>query len=187
VRRHYRDTCASLDLLGTKALVPLETLYQELPLLREVQRERLPREPQKPRQNEDDKSRSSLGAAEILRWEEHIRDEQVTYLRHSLDELFADFPRVILNAASAVPRFIVLGPPRSGKTTLQRVLAYRAAVADLRFSGRRLLPVGVRLREWEACIVNPRNPEASLPEYMAKCHKNLHSAATAEQWKRWLL
>src|SRR5919197_999296 len=46
VRRHERAQCASIDLLGRS--VPLETHYQVLPLLREVERERLLRHPHSP-------------------------------------------------------------------------------------------------------------------------------------------
>ena len=38
-----------------------------------------------------------------------------------------DFRGAVPKAGSSVPRFAVLGPPGSGKTTLEQVLAYRAA------------------------------------------------------------
>jgi HEAT repeat protein len=190
VRRHYRETSASLELPGKKDSVFLETLYQELPLLREVERERLPRDFGSPdlakHLRTDDESHPGLRAAEILRWEEQLRNEQVTYSRHGLEELFAHFCRVVPKAASGVPRFVLLGPPGSGKTTLEQVLAYKAATGALRFSGRRLLPVRVRLREWEAWAVKSSNPETSLPEYLAEYHKDLSPAARATQWRQWL-
>jgi HEAT repeat protein len=191
VRRHYAETCANLELPGKKDSVLLETLYQELPLLRELKRERLPqasgsrdraKDPRK-----DDDPQPGLRAAEILSWEEQLRDERVTYSRHALEELFADFRRAVPEAATTVPRFVVLGPPGSGKTTVEQFLAYRAATGTFRCSSRRLLPVRVRLREWEAWAVKASDPEVSLPEYLAERHKDLSPPASSEQWRRWLL
>src|SRR6266540_1177689 len=83
VRRYERAQCASIDLLGKS--VPLETHYQVLPLLREVKRERLLRHPHSP---EEEDTEPRLQPIDILRWEEELREERVTYERVLLEQVF---------------------------------------------------------------------------------------------------
>lgn len=136
VRRYEQKECRKLSILDRE--VEIETHYQVLPLLREVKREHLPRpEPEgrkgrkaaKDRNPKDDKEHDRDGVFAVLRgvalrrWEEELRREQVTYEKHSLDEVLNNFRVVVKEARSAVPRFFVLGPPGSGKTTLVQHLA----------------------------------------------------------------
>src|SRR5437867_4350647 len=118
VRRHERVHCASIDLLGRS--VPFEKHYQQLPLLREVKRERLPRHLRSPEREEDPEPQ--LRPVDILRWEEELREERVTYERVSLEQVFTDFQSAAKGAKRAGPSFVVLGPPGSGKTTLVQYL-----------------------------------------------------------------
>lgn len=113
MRQHEREQCASLDILNKP--VPIEKCYQVLPLLREVKKERLPRDPRVPEREEDNEGR--LRPIDILRWEEERREERVTYETHALEEVFSNFRRVVKEAKGEVPRFVVLEPPGSGKTT----------------------------------------------------------------------
>jgi hypothetical protein len=125
VRRYEREQCRWLDILERKA--PIEKHYQALPLLREVKREKLPRSDRERQEGEGQQDDSAgfrgLRGAEVQRWEEELRAEQVTYERHSLADVFSKFRQVVKEARSDVPRFIVLGPPGSGKTTLTQYLA----------------------------------------------------------------
>jgi HEAT repeat protein len=182
VRRHEREQCASIDLLGRA--VPLEKYYQLLPLLREVKRERLPHH-SSPSEREDN-SDPRLQLVDILRWEEELREERVTYERVSVEQVFNDFQVAAREAKTAVPRFVVLGPPGSGKTTLEQYLGWQAANRRLHVSGRSLLPARVRLREWEAWATKNRDPQQSLSQYLTERYKDLSSAPRAVQWRRWL-
>lgn len=173
VRQHERKQCARLDVLGT-CDAPIESHYQALPLLHEVKRERL--------------RRDGL-TADILGWEEKIRGENVTYERYTLEEIFSSFGRIVKEVQGDVPRFVLLGPPGSGKTTLAQYLAWQAAGGDLCVSGRQLLPARVRLREWERWALKATEPNFSLVDYVAELYRQtgLSPAPTAEQWQRWLL
>ncbi len=182
VRRHERVQCASIDLLGRS--VPFEKHYQLLPLLREVKRERLPRHPRAPEREEAPEPQ--LRPVDILRWEEELREERVTYERVSLEQVFTDFQSAAKGAKTAVPGFVVLGPPGSGKTTLVQYLGWQAANGTLHVSGRPLLPVRVRLREWEAWATKEADPQQRLPQYLTERYKDLPHAPSTAQWQRWL-
>ncbi len=195
IRDAVRRACDTLDLVDRR--VPLvqpggQALYQELPLLREVKRERLPRARRADAQDNlpsDDFQDDRPGAAAILRWEEEQREERVTYQRQRVDAAFSDDSRAFCAASGGVPRFVVVAPPGGGKTTLLQALAYRAAIGDLTLRGLRLLPACVQLRLWEKWAVKPNEPESGLPEFLAKyCYKEtlLEPTPTADQWRRWL-
>jgi HEAT repeat protein len=196
VREWERNDCGKLELIdGRKvALEPPEgeSLYQELPLLREVKPDELPRS--RRLGGEDDtgeRSRSDgqLADSEILRWEESLRDERIPYKRLKLDEVFTAFGRAFPKAKRKIPRFVLIAPPGAGKTTLAQVAVYRAAIGALTLQGARLLPARVRLRDWQAWATKPNQLESGLPEYLAQdCYKDLKlgPAPTSEQWRRWL-
>lgn len=178
IRRHERERAATLEILGRP--VPLETHYQDLPLVREIHPARPAKavapgvavEAEAARREAPDRGDESAGPAVA---------EAV-----SAEQAFGDFRSVAPDARSAVPRFVVLGAPGSGKSTLARYLAWRAAGEGFRVSGRRLLPVRVRLRDWEAWAA-PRDPlGAGLADYLAHSHRHLPPPASREQWQRWL-
>jgi HEAT repeat protein len=185
VRRHEREQGASLDILGKS--VPVATHYQVLPLLQEVKRERLPQAGQERYgEREHQEGHSGFRGVDILRWEEEVREERVTYERVPLEQVFSDFRSVAKAANTPVPRFVVLGPPGSGKTTLTQYLGWQAAQRVLHLSGRFLLPVRIRLREWEAWATREEVLEQSMPQYLAERYKALSPAPHAAQWQRWL-
>ena len=53
-------------------------------------------------------------------------------------------------------------------------------------SGGPLLPVRIRLREWEAWAAKEGTQEESLPHYLTEHYKMLSPAQHAAQWQRWL-
>src|SRR5262249_37751461 len=121
-RRRQEEECARLRLLNRE--VPLELgnggLYQQLPLLHQVQRERLPREERAGRDGGNDGGERGHGPQDFRWWAEEVRNERRTTRPYTIDELFVDFGRVE-RAPGPIPRFVVLGEPGGGKTTLVQV------------------------------------------------------------------
>jgi hypothetical protein len=181
VRQYERTHCATLDLLGRS--VSLADHYQTLPLLREVSRDRLFRAE---RSQEPENETHALRSTEILRWEEELSGEQVTYEQVGLDQLFEQFQSFAKNLEQTTPRFVVLGPPGSGKTTLIQYLSWRAAHYRLHAAGRRLLPVRVRLSDWEKVVTATHGGDQQLFAYLTQQYSLLSPAPTTQQWRRWL-
>jgi HEAT repeat protein len=189
LRRYEREQCERLDLLGR--LAPLETHYQALPLLREVKRERLPRKSSErgARQSSEEQGAGhshGLHEVDILRWEEELREEHVLYTHVSLPEVFQQFRSVVKEAKSDTPRFVVLGPPGSGKTTFMQYLGWQTAAGALQVAEHSLLPVRVRLSEWEAWTTQARAADQRLPNYLAYHYAHLSPSPDATLWDRWL-
>ena len=186
---YEREACRSLDILGRP--VPLARHYQRLPLLRSVKRELLLTNTYLPDAGED--FDPALRQADILRWEEELREELITYERVAVADVFQSFRLYAQAAAQEVPRFVVLGPPGSGKTTFIQYLAWQAASGNIRLLGRAMLPGRVQLREWEAWCRDTGGKEqgsaqgvAQLAQYLAERYQFLSPAPSAEQWQRWL-
>jgi hypothetical protein len=181
VRQYEREQCATLNLLGRP--VALADHYQTLLLLREVKRDRLLRAGRKRDQEEDP---HALREADILRWEDELSGEQVTYEQIELDQLFARFQTFTKSAQSTIPRFVILGPPGSGKTTLLQYLSWQVANDRLSTARRRTLPTRVRLRDWEAFTIAAAGADRQLFSYLANQYSLLSPPPHAQQWQRWL-
>jgi HEAT repeat protein len=182
VRQYEREQCATLDLLGRP--VSLASHYQSLPLLREVKRRRLPRARQAADGAENDSP--AFHGVDIARWEEELHGESITYESIGIEQIFENFHTFEEDAKLTTPRFVVLGPPGSGKTTLMQYLGWRAANGQLHMAGRRLLPVRIRLRDWESFAADKVGAEQQLPAYLTQHYRHLSPAPDAVHWRRWL-
>ena len=127
--------------------------YQDLGLFRELREDELKKLQQEAeghdplREDADaDRDRPAPPHARELalrRWEEAVRQVRVTVgRRQSLEEVLTRFGTVT-GLSESVPRFFLLGPPGSGKTTLAYALAHKT---------ERWLPVVVRLVHWAAWV-----------------------------------
>ncbi|MBV7333595.1 NACHT domain-containing protein [Chloroflexi bacterium TSY] len=181
IRTNEHQQSASLNILGNA--VPIEEHYQILSLLHEVKKEQLPNDPHASGADED--GETGLRLLDLVRWEETVRDEYVTNEAVSLEQIFTGFQTVVKQAPSSVPRFVVLGPPGSGKTTLAQYLARLTTNDELRVSGHQLIPARVRLRDWEVWATK-RHELMSLPVYLAERYRDLNPAPTATHWRDWL-
>lgn len=182
-RKYLQKTTSKLDILGLYQDVPREEHYMALPLLLHVPEKDLPHNGNG--FGEGAKSYTDLREADIRRWEERVQKTGASFLPVPLDELFTGF-RKILNesgkkAEDTIPRFILLGPPGSGKSTFAQYLSWRAANGNLTACGRKILPALVRLKEWQASKYH------SLPDYLEEKYRNIPPPApTALEWRQWL-
>jgi HEAT repeat protein len=182
VCKFEREQCRHLGLLNQT--VPIEKHYQVLPLMREVKKERLPKARGPGTRDADGPERNELPEptpTELLRWEEELRAEAVTYQTVPLDDVLGRWQSVAPEARSATPRLVVLGPPGSGKSGLVQYLAWRAAAGELRVDGRRLVPARVRLQTWER-----QAPDQSLPDFLEQQYRHLAHAPSVKEWAHWL-
>ena len=89
--------------------------------MQEVKRERLTQTGQERHgEREPQDERGGFRGVDIVSWEEKVRQEHVAYERVPVKQIFLDFYSVKKNIRDPVPRFVVLGPPGSGKTTLMQ-------------------------------------------------------------------
>jgi HEAT repeat protein len=180
VRTFVREQCAMLDILG--ASVPLASHCQDFVLLHAVRRE--PASFAEP--SRDEASSPESFRIEVPSWEEEQSEEQVAYERLGLNEVFKQWRSLSRTSPSNVPRFVVLGPPGSGKTTALQYIGWLAANDALPFSELSFLPARIRLRDWESWTSRAQTPGQDLAKYLAWTHEHLSPTPSTTQWRRWL-
>ncbi len=138
--------------------------YQILPWLKEVPKSELP----------------SAQSHELLRWEERMQKRSTSYTQSQWQDYFNDTLK-----QNTVPRFIVLGPPGSGKSTLMRYLAWQTMQKKIFFLNSKCIPVMITLRTWEIWVA--QNKKYGLLDFLANYFINkVHDAPSSELWKIWL-
>lgn len=171
---------STFDLLT--GAVPYETHYQQLPLLLPAEPDRLPRE--KKERSED--PWGELRRSDILRWEQETRQEPTGDRPVRLQDLIQRFPQLVTKSRSNVPRFVLLGPPGAGKSTVLGYLRHlcRDTERPLLQQNPRLVPVLVKLPEWQRSAAKYGS---SLPEYLAgELYRDIAHAPSADLWRQWM-
>ena len=191
-----------LDLVGrTERLLnddPARQLFQPLPLLQRLSEEdqsvlkaRLTRRPTEtemgafdPKVVEQRVKEFLAGAARLTR---HHNTPNSTAPDPGLEAGFErEWERVEIDHVFDGPtpegsslRAVLLGAPGSGKSVLMKYVAQSFAHGRrLKFRGRKVLPLMIRLSEWCGSAEMRNNP--SLETYLAECHP----ALTSTEWHR---
>ena len=104
------------------------------------------------------------------------KDQSIT-LTFNLDDAFTRFNEIVKKEGMQVPRFVVTGPPGSGKSSLMQYIAWKAANGEIVVDGRKRIPVLIDLKEWEG-----KGPD--LIEYLVAKYKKEINMPTEAQWDR---
>ena len=154
------DRAPLLELItNNPALIGRMPLYQDLPLLRKVKQEELiqQRVVGRERPGESFEAPVTLPEMTIRAWEEAALLQSVRWgIPATVEELFRN--------AKSPPRFAVVGPPGSGKSTFLRALAYKLAKGQIRHGSETLTPIQIELREWESWFASHGG---NLADYLA--------------------
>lgn len=173
VRALEQKNSLHVQLLDRK--VTLDSVYQQIPLLREV--------------NVDALEAPAIGpAGDVTRYEERTfgRRFRADGQPIPITTVVNEFAK-ILPERGELPRFVVLGPPGSGKTTLAQWL-----VLDKSSLCSRRVPLRVRLRDWQSWTAEESNKALGLYDlshYLAFVYKRqfVESSPSVEEIRQWLV
>jgi len=168
----------TFSIFGVPHPVPFDDYYRPLPLLKRVERQRLPRE------SDLDGSpigeRSRFREMPFERWDEQLTGSSQEYEEVPLERVFQEARR------AGAPRLILTGSPGCGKTTALLHIAHQCLRGSppLLIGGKRHLPLRVSLRAWEDSWTQANHP--SLPEFIASSLREHGGAPSTELVQRWL-
>lgn len=169
----YIDTQVSFFEIVDKRHMSMGTHYQTLPLWREVDQSEQP-----PPAHENNHQN-------ILQWEEEIRKNPTRYKEVKLEDILSSSKQWIKIAAQDIPRWIVLGPPGSGKTTWLKYVAWLTLQEKICWKGKKFIPVCICLWEWENWVKNHQT--ICLAEFLAfHFQGKMQSPPSIPLWSQWL-
>ena len=189
VREHEEQSCSQLSLLGGKAQVPLEDFYLSLPLFLQLPApDRSPGEIGISRTTAEKKRywTTTVGDSDIKSWGAAEKGERINYLEVPLEKIFSGFSEILTLAKKkrhpTEPRFVLLGPPGCGKTTLVQYLAWLTAQGKLYFCSPQVIPARIKVHHWQ------KKKHFNLPQYLAEVCEHIHvgAAPSVEHWQEWL-
>jgi hypothetical protein len=157
--------------LANRDRVPMDSLYQDVPLLQEVPEQELLERDQPP---PGSPAEPGVGRRPVSR--PHYQEPGARF--HSSPQA-SRLPDVLGRS----PQIVVLGDPASGKTTMEQFVAFKVATDRDWISWRagHLVPAFVSLKVWAAAPGAP-----SLPAYLKSRYTGCKGGPNERHWKKWL-
>lgn len=171
ITEFFQKSCSNMAVIGRPS-IPLNDLYQSIPLLYEIKKEDLPFESvlEPPFLSQD-----------LSRWEEEAFKKAVKHAKLELEDAFRSYSQISTDNSDSIPHIIVLGPPGSGKSLLIQRLSYLAIHQNAPFEHETLIPVRIKLRDWQT------QKGLAFPFYLAHCFGGFADFDTTPIWQNWLL
>ncbi len=155
---------------------PMDNYYQIVPLLQEIAKEDLEKSEIEQKNNHRRQS--------FYFWEEtRVRDKESRYEKREIKDLLEDFRNIVPKRKTAIPRFLVIGPPGSGKSTLMQYMARRIARGEIKMGNSKVLPIHISLAKWQRWS---DGKNYGLVQYLTTLFSSLSIRPDEIQWQKWL-
>ena len=155
---------------------PMDNYYQIVPLLQEIAKEDLEKSEIEQKNNHRRQS--------FYFWEEtRVRDKESRYEKREIKDLLEDFRNIVPKSKTAIPRFLVIGPPGSGKSTLMQYMARRIARGEIKMGNSKVLPIHISLAKWQRWA---DGKNYGLAQYLTTLFSSLSIRPDEIQWQKWL-